>query len=441
MAQESSILQHLGISQLNEMQQQSIHAVLHSNRDVLILSPTGSGKTLAYLLPLVQRMEPTEEEVQAVVVVPGRELALQSSEVMKSMRTGMRSMAVYGGRPTMDEHREMRKTMPQIIFGTPGRINDHIDKENFQPNKVKWLIIDEFDKCLEMGFQKEMTHLVERLSSVERRILLSATMCEQIPLFVNMGRTEVVDFRVEDEQIADRIRVFSVMSPQKDKLQTLEHLLLSLKGESTVVFLNHRESVERVGSCLQERGFAVSIFHGGLEQKTRESVLYQFSNGSSNVLVCTDLASRGLDIPDIQNIIHYHLPETAQNYVHRVGRTARWDKEGRVFFLLSQEEKIPDFVEVVPQPYELPDTTGLSPQPARMVTLYIGKGKKDKLSKGDVVGFMCKKGGLNSQYIGRISLEERFTYVAVASEMAPEVLKNLRGEKIKGLKTLVELVR
>ena len=133
MAQESSILQHLGISQLNEMQQQSIHAVLHSNRDVLILSPTGSGKTLAYLLPLVQRMEPTEEEVQAVVVVPGRELALQSSEVMKSMRTGMRSMAVYGGRPTMDEHREMRKTMPQIIFGTPGRINDHIDKENFQP--------------------------------------------------------------------------------------------------------------------------------------------------------------------------------------------------------------------------------------------------------------------------------------------------------------------
>lgn len=446
MKKTNEILQRLGISQLNDMQEEALAAIVRSNDDVVILSPTGTGKTLAYLLPLVQLINEEKPSLQAIVVTPGRELALQSSEVLKSMGCGLRSMAVYGGRPAMDEHRELRKVCPQIIFGTPGRLNDHLVKGNIVADDVRFLIIDEFDKCLEMGFQNEMAILLGNLPYVKRRVLLSATESEVMPRFVNMGHTQRLDYRQEEEQVSSRVHIYSIESPQNDKLEPLRQLLLERGEESTVVFLNYRESVERVADYLRKAGFTLSAFHGGLEQKQREDALYRFANGSANIMVCTDLASRGLDIPDIDNIVHYHLPETEQNYVHRVGRTARWDKQGRSFFLLKAGEHIPDYVEETPTAYNLKaDVDGSTPErvPARpkMVTIYIGKGKRDKLSRGDIVGFLCKKGGLQGSEIGKISVEERFTYVAIAREKLRQVLKNTAGEKIKGVKTIIEEVR
>ena len=446
MKKTNEILQRLGISQLNDMQEEALAAIVHSNDDVVILSPTGTGKTLAYLLPLVQLINEEKPSLQAIVVTPGRELALQSSEVLKSMGCGLHSMAVYGGRPAMDEHRELRKVCPQIIFGTPGRLNDHLVKGNIVADDVRFLIIDEFDKCLEMGFQNEMAILLGNLPYVKRRVLLSATESEVMPRFVNMGHTQRLDYRQEEEQVSSRVHIYSIESPQNDKLEPLRQLLLERGEESTVVFLNYRESVERVADYLRKAGFTLSAFHGGLEQKQREDALYRFANGSANIMVCTDLASRGLDIPDIDNIVHYHLPETEQNYVHRVGRTARWDKQGRSFFLLKAGEHIPDYVEETPTAYNLKaDVDDSTPErvPARpkMVTIYIGKGKRDKLSRGDIVGFLCKKGGLQGSEIGKISVEERFTYVAIAREKLCQVLKNTAGEKIKGVKTIIEEVR
>ena len=446
MKKTNEILQRLGISQLNDMQEEALAAIVRSNDDVVILSPTGTGKTLAYLLPLVQLINEEKPSLQAIVVTPGRELALQSSEVLKSMGCGLHSMAVYGGRPAMDEHRELRKVCPQIIFGTPGRLNDHLVKGNIVADDVRFLIIDEFDKCLEMGFQNEMAILLGNLPYVKRRVLLSATESEVMPRFVNMGHTQRLDYRQEEEQVSSRVHIYYIESPQNDKLEPLRQLLLERGEESTVVFLNYRESVERVADYLRKAGFTLSAFHGGLEQKQREDALYRFANGSANIMVCTDLASRGLDIPDIDNIVHYHLPETEQNYVHRVGRTARWDKQGRSFFLLKAGEHIPDYVEETPTAYNLKaDVDGSTPErvPARpkMVTIYIGKGKRDKLSRGDIVGFLCKKGGLQGSEIGKISVEERFTYVAIAREKLRQVLKNTAGEKIKGVKTIIEEVR
>ena len=453
-----NILNKLNISQLNEMQEDVSEAVLHSNKDVVVLSPTGTGKTLAYLLPIVQRLQPSERSVAletqqteqlpdepspiVLVMVPGRELALQSAEVLKSMGTGLRTMALYGGRPTMDEHRELRKVMPNVIFGTPGRINDHIEKGNIIIDNITWLVIDEFDKCLEMGFQNEMSRLVDSLPNIRRRILLSATESEAIPCFVNMGRTVRIDYRTEDEPVSDRVKIFAVASPSKDKLETLRSLLLDFGDQSTVVFLNYRDSVERTASYLREQGFTVSIFHGGLEQKQREAAIYMFANGSANILVATDLASRGLDIPDIDNIVHYHLPETQDNYIHRVGRTARWDKQGRAFFILSQEESLP-YIDLGSLPQYAPRSSAeeAAASVPRMATLYIGKGKKDKLSKGDIVGFLCKKGGLKSDEIGKISVMERYTYAAISRKRMRQVLKNVQGEKIKGIKTIVEEVK
>ena len=435
------ILDKLGI-ELNEMQQDSMNAILHGNQDVVVLSPTGSGKTLAYLLPVSQLVDAADDEPQAIVVTPGRELALQSATVLKNMGSGLRAMACYGGRAAMDEHRMMKQVRPQIIFGTPGRLNDHLDKGNFSPYHIKYLIIDEFDKCLEMGFQDEMSRLIKKLPGLRRHFLLSATEAEEIPRFVHMGRVDKIDYRMDEEQVPDRVHIYKVESPVKDKLESLGLLLRSLGDQSTIVFLNYRDSVERTNKYLVEQGFSTSFFHGGLEQKEREASLYRFSNGSANILVSTDLASRGLDIPDIDNIIHYHIPESEDGYIHRVGRTARWEAHGRAFFLLGPEEHIPEYVDSEVEDYEVPAADEL-PQPAkpRMATLYIGKGKKDKISKGDILGFLCKKGGLNSSEIGKIDVNDRYAYAAIARTKLCSVLNNVKGEKIKGVKTIVEEVR
>ena len=435
-------LSKLGITALNEMQQHTAEAILGSDGDVVLLSPTGTGKTLAYLLPLLQLLDNGSEQVQALVITPGRELALQSDQVLKSMACGIRSTACYGGRTAMDEHKVLKEVRPQLVFGTPGRLNDHMDKENISRYGIQYLVIDEFDKCLQMGFHNEMQRLIKALPGLKRRILLSATNAEQIPQFVNMSKKgTLIDFLDDDEQTSERVTLYEVHSPQKDKLDTLRQLLLSFGDESSIVFLNYRDSVERVNSYLLEQGFVTSCFHGGLEQKQREDALYKFSNGSANVLVSTDLASRGLDIPNIQNIVHYHLPESEDGYIHRVGRTARWDATGRTFFILSSGERIPDYVNGDIVPYvDMPCQQTEPPLP-RMATLYIGKGKKDKISKGDIVGFLCKTGGLQSDEIGRIDVKDRYSYVAVRREKLQQVIRLAQGEKIKGIKTIIEQVK
>ena len=425
------------------MQQHAAEAILGSDGDVVLLSPTGTGKTLAYLLPLIQLLDDTSKQVQALVVTPGRELALQSDTVLRNMGCGLRSTSCYGGRATMDEHKVLKEVCPHIVFGTPGRLNDHLDKDNISRYGIRYLVIDEFDKCLEMGFQTEMKKLIESLPGLRRRILLSATNAEEIPNFVNLRKKGTfIDFLPDDEQTSNRVTLYEVHSPQKDKLETLRQLLLSRGDESSIVFLNYRDSVERVDSYLRQQGFTISCFHGGLEQKERESALYKFSNGSANVLVSTDLASRGLDIPNIQNIIHYHLPESEEGYIHRVGRTARWDAQGQTFFILNSEEHIPAYVEGTVVPYDaVPYTDSLQPPLPRMSTLYIGKGKKDKISKGDIVGFLCKSGDLTAQDIGRIDVKDRYAYVAVKREKLQQVLRLTKGEKIKGIKTIIEPVK
>ena len=435
------MLEKLGITALNDMQREAGDAILRGKQDVVVLSPTGTGKTLAYLLPLVQLLDARQDDVQALVIVPGRELALQSDRVLKDMGSGLRSAACYGGRTAMDEHRKLKEVRPQIIFGTPGRLNDHLDKGNISPYGVRYLVIDEFDKCLEMGFHDEMARLLKKLPGVRRRFLLSATDTEQIPDFVQMGRTQRLDYLMEEEQVPDRVALYEVKSPVKDKLETLKSLLCELGDQQSIVFLNYRDAVERVDDYLRRQGFATSAFHGGMEQKQREDALYKFSNGSANIFVSTDLASRGLDIPDIQNIIHYHLPQNEQELVHRVGRTARWDKEGRAFLIVGPEETMPEFIDGEVEAYDISRPSVLVPPSPKNATLYIGKGKKDKISKGDIAGFLCKKGGLEPGEIGRIDVMDRYAYAAVSRLKLQQVLRQTKGEKIKGIKTVIEPVK
>ena len=371
--EQSDILRNLRIEQLTPMQEAAQDAY-QSDKDLVLLSPTGSGKTLAFLLPLVQSLKAGIQGVQAVVLVPSRELALQIETVFKSMGTPFKAMSCYGGRPAMEEHRTMRGVNPAVIIGTPGRMNDHLRKRNFDTRFVTALVIDEFDKCLEFGFHDEMAEVIGQLPALKKRVLLSATDAEEIPQFAGVGgeasgnaasssRVIKLNF-LPEEAVSERLNLQKVISPEKDKLETLYRLLCTLGDHSTLVFVNYRESVERVVSYLKSKKFPCDAFHGGMEQDDRERALYKFRNGSCPVLVSTDLAARGLDIPGIDNVVHYHIPVNEEAFTHRNGRTARWEACGSSFILLHAEERLPDYI-----PEDIP-VFGLqeqTPKPAKPI--------------------------------------------------------------------------
>lgn len=445
----NEIFRRLGITELNVMQEATVEAS-RRNTQIVLLSPTGSGKTLAYLLPLVDRINIKSDVVQAVIVVPSRELAKQTQLVLQQIGEGVRSVAVYGGRAAMDEHRTIRGKQPHVIIGTPGRLNDHLSKQNFTTDGVGMLVIDEFDKCLELGFQDEMQQVLKQLPNVTRRTLLSATDCPEIPLFVSSSISSVtssgssdyarLDYLDTEQQIPDRIEVRIVRSVQKDKLGTLGKLLCHLGQRSSIVFVNYRESVERTVQYLTKQGFSAIAFHGGMDQDLRERALFRFSSGACNILVCTDLAARGLDLPEIDGIIHYHLPLDEQAYVHRNGRTARWDAHGEAFLLLGPEEYQPEYIEGELPLYEQPEHLQSPAQP-KWESMYIGRGKKDKLSRGDIAGFMMKIGGLEKDEVGRIEVRDHCAYVSVKRSRVRELMLRIRGQKIKGMKTIIEPTR
>ena len=427
----------LGVEFLNPMQQEMLQ-MASKERQLVLLSPTGSGKTLAYMLPLLQLMDSKKDFLQSLVLVPSRELAIQTVDVVKRICSEVRVLACYGGRPTMDEHRQINGLRPHLIIATPGRILDHIHKQNINAESIANLVIDEFDKSLELGFQEDMQSILGELKAVERRILLSATDCSSIPDFVGTSDYCRLSYLDEEEPVSSRISIRSVLSPEKDKLSTLRRLLCTLGTQKSLVFANHRQSVERIGAYLISEGIMANIFHGGMEQRDRERALYSFVNGSRNVFVCTDLGSRGLDIPDVDNIIHYHLPIDEDSYIHRNGRTARWENVGNAYLLLGPEETLPEYVALTDGEFQLPKSVPLPSLPL-WATIYIGKGKKDKISRGDILGFLSKVGGLDGKQIGRIDVLPQWSYVAVQRNVTKALLSRIKGQKIKGIKTIFAL--
>ncbi|MDO4948924.1 MAG: DEAD/DEAH box helicase [Bacteroidales bacterium] len=425
-----------GIDELNEMQQTS-SKVWNTHADVLLLAPTGSGKTLAYLLPLVESLDEKIHSVQAVVVSPTRELALQIDDVLKSLNVPFRSMSVYGGRPTMEEHRTMKGISPSIVVGTPGRLNDHLQKHNFEGKDVRYLVIDEYDKCMELGFQDEIQNLLRQLNSVRQRFLTSATQLPNVPL-CEYGFQQLDFLDERRPEIAFRM----VMSPIKDKLGALLQLLCRLGQEQTLVFCNHRESVERVGQFLKSNGVCCSVYHGGLEQDVREKALARFRNGSALVMVSTDLAARGLDIDGVDNVVHYHLPLKREDVVHRNGRTARYGKSGHVYYLLHDDDIQNNTVVDLSlcSIFPLRDVIA-TPASPKYVTMYIGKGKKDKVNKTDVLGLLCKKANLLPAEVGKIDVFDHHCFVAISAAKQRQVISCLQNERVKGVKTVFEIAK
>lgn len=438
------ILRKLGIQQLNEMQTNML-SLFPERKDMVLLSPTGSGKTLAFLLPLLQVLRPGVKALQVVIIVPSRELAIQIDSVFRSMKTESICMACYGGRPAMDEHRTMMQNPPQLIVATPGRWCDHLKKENIACDAVEILILDEFDKSLELGFRDEMEFLIKAMPTVKQYVFTSATESEDIATFLETGGKDArqctrLDYIDGKSSVVTNVTQYVVQSETVDKLDTLYKLLCALNGVPAVVFVNYRESVERTASFLKEQGVHCTAFHGAMDQEERERSLNKFRNGSVNVLVSTDLSSRGLDIPNLDTIIHYHLPMNEETYIHRCGRSGRWDAHGRSFLIINEKETCPSYIHQ-PTMFALTTQTDLRPTPPQWITLYIGKGKKDKVNKIDIVGFLCKKGNLKQTDIGLIEIRDRYAYVAISRNKIKQVMNGIRGEKIKGMKTLIELMK
>lgn len=432
-----TILSGLGIEALNEMQQEA-HSAITENNEILLLSPTGSGKTLAFLLPLVSILQKDVAEVQCLVIVPTRELALQIESVWRKMATGFKVTCCYGGHDMQTEIRSLSEA-PALLIGTPGRLLDHIFRKTFTTKKINTLVLDEFDKSLEMGFQEEMSEIMGNLRSLKKKVLVSATAGSKVPTFTGIKNPVSLDF-IEGRGQKSALTMKLVLSEKNDKVGKLVQLLSFLGNEATMIFCNMRESVEKLSAILGEEGIECAYFHGKLEQEERERTLIRFRNGSVHYLAATDLAARGLDIPDVKHVIHFELPAKGDEFTHRNGRTARMQAEGTAYILLNADENLPEYIAKKPQTLPLPVRLTL-PAPAEWTTVYISGGKKNKLNKMDIVGFLLQKGKLEKQDLGLIEVKDNSSFAAVKRNKVKAMLSLVSTEKMKGKKYKIEIAR
>ncbi len=419
------------------MQETAEKAIL-SEAETLLLAPTGSGKTIAFLLPLLNLLDAENKKVQCLILTPSRELALQVEQVWKKMATGFKSNVCYGGHSMLTEIQNLSEA-PAVLIGTPGRIADHIKRETFDYSSISTLILDEFDKSLALGFHEKMSFIIGELKQLKKRILVSATQAIDIPDFTGVTNPALLDF-ISEKEDDGTLQLKMVVSQEKDKIDTLFRLLCFIRTGSALIFCNHREAAERTSSLLKEKGIETACFHGGLEQMEREQTLVQFRNGTIPFLIATDLAARGLDIPEVKHVIHYHLPHTREEFTHRNGRTARMQAEGTAYVIVYKEEPLPAYITEVPGQIDLPANPPL-PKGSSWTTLYISGGKKDKLNKTDIVGFLSQKGKLEKGELGLIEVKDFVSFAAVKKHKVKDLLQKVQNEKMKGKKYLVKVAR
>ena len=428
------IYEKLQIQEMNQMQKSTFQAS-EKEQDIILLSPTGSGKTLAFLFPVLRNLEKNISGIQAIILVPARELALQIEQVFKNMGTDFKVTICYGGHDKKIEINNLTQA-PAVLIGTPGRIAYHLKNNNFEPKTIKTLVLDEFDKALELGFEEDMNFIINSLKNVSQRFLTSATAMDNIPKFVGLDNEKTINF-LKLGEVKPNIQLKKVMTIPEEKLETLFKLICKIGNKRTLIFCNHRDAVDRISELLREKGIDRETFHGGMEQDERERALLKFRNDSTRILITTDLASRGLDIPEVESIVHYQLPPKEDAFIHRNGRTARMHAKGFAYLIMTEEENFP-FIkgntpeENITENYRIPAKTPFQ-------TIYISAGKKDKVNKVDIVGYLIKKGELAKEDIGIIEVKDTTSYVAVARNKVKDVLKKLANEKLKGKKIKMEI--
>ncbi len=430
---QEDILAKLNIHALNPMQEEAV-SIIKTTTNTILLSPTGTGKTLAFLLPLIKILDPESEEVQALIIVPSRELAIQIEQVVRSMGSGYKANAVYGGRPMSKDKIEIKHT-PAILIGTPGRILDHFEADRFSKASIKTLILDEFDKSLEDGFEEEMKAIIGQIPSLNKRILTSATQSVKVPGFVRLDKPTTVNYlKVKP---ASQLAIKTVVSHNKNKLKTLLELIQHIGNEPGIIFCNLRDSIDQVSTYLVRNKVSHACFSGGMEQQDRERALIKFRNGTCQVLIATDLAARGIDIPEMNHIIHYELPRHEEEFIHRNGRTARVNEKGTAYILKWEKELLPEFIKNV----KGVNVSKKAPhKPQYWETLFISGGRKDKISKGDIAGLFFKQGAIKKDQLGIIELKQDCAFVAIPLAIADQLVNKLNNTRLKNKKVRVTIL-
>jgi len=431
------VLKKFGISALNSMQQEA-GEVIQKKSDLVLLSPTGTGKTLAFLLPILQDLDRNGLEIQVLILVPSRELAQQIEQVVRKMGSGFKVNAVYGGRAGMQDRIDL-KHRPAILIGTPGRVADRFRRDSFSLNQIRTLILDEFDKSLEIGFEEEMAEIIETLPNVQQRILTSATSDAKIPDFVGMQEPVFISYlKAGDAKLTIKV----ILSPEKDKLAALVKSLAFIGHQPGIIFCNFKDALGRVSEYLEDHEIDHQCFHGGMEQVDRERALIKFRNGTTRLLLATDLAARGLDIPEIKFILHYHLTPHQKEFTHRNGRTARMNSDGVAYILNWKDEPLPDFIQdIAPENLKIEDLPKAKiSSSVKWRTVYITGGRRDKISKGDIAGLFIKQGGIKKDQLGVIELQQSCAYAGVHAEVAERLIEKTNNTKLKKKKVRISMI-
>lgn len=422
----ADFLKNLSITTLNPMQEAVIQKA-SSNQNLQLVSPTGTGKTLGFLLSVCNALRPNEEGVQAVIIAPSRELALQIEQVFRNMKTSYKVSCCYGGHSMKIEQDSLREA-PAVLIATPGRLADHIKRKSFDTYAIRMIVLDEFDKSLQMGFHEQLRVFFEAVNGKQQHILTSATSLEDLPDFLPFTTIDILNFAPEQSDSKLQLRV--VHAHSADKVDVLMRLVAGFNQEVCLIFCNHREAVERISMLFRSHNFEHGIFHGAMEQIDREKNLIKFRGGAHNVLISTDLAARGLDIPEIKHIVHYQLPPKEDAFIHRNGRTARMHAQGKAYLISGDDETLPEYLDKPLDEVTLPKTLKLPPPPA-YACIYISAGKKDKISKGDIVGLLMKKAELKTEEIGLITTLDHASFVSVKRSLAAKTLAAIKDERLK----------
>ena len=426
-------LELLNFTTMTEIQEKAISPILEG-KDILAQSKTGSGKTLAFGLPCVVHTDTNNYKPQTIIITPTRELSDQIAVELRKVaayKANLKILTLYGGVPLRAQAESLAKGA-HILIGTPGRIQDHLAKETLALDSIKTLVLDEADRMLDMGFYDEIVKIGSNMPRTKQTLLFSATFPDKIEKLAKALLKQPITIKVDTVQESDKID--EILYETSDKLKTLTALVQSYKPESLLIFCNTKAEVISLTDTLHQRGHSVIDIHGDLEQRDRNESVIAFSNGSKRIMVATDVASRGLDIKDIELVINYDLPFDQEVYTHRIGRTGRADAKGTAISLYGpRDSEKCAYITSTARKGEMKDlrVDATFKMVSEYDTLCINGGKKTKLRTGDILGTLCKEIGIDPKMIGKINITDTKSYVALHHTVTDKVFKALKKTTIK----------
>lgn len=453
-------LTNLGYEQLTEVQEKVI-PLISEDKDVIVKSQTGSGKTAAFAIPICEKIQLEQKSPQVLVLTPTRELAVQLKQDITNIGRfkRIRCAVVFGRQPMEFQRRELKQRV-HIIVGTPGRTFDHIERKNIDLTDIKYLVIDEADKMLDMGFLEQVEAIIKLLPHQRVTMLFSATMPEKIVEICNQYMSNPIQIEVESEFSSEEmIQQAYYEVDEEDKVDLVNQLIYKYRPESCILFCNTRETVDMLFEEMARDCFSCGSLHGGMEQRDRLQAIQSFKRGEFQFLVATDVVARGIHIDDISLVINYDMPLDNESYVHRIGRTGRAGNGGAAITLVMPGEgrtlhEIEEYIQ-----YRIPQAQFPTPEEVavgrkifkeasakqrilkedksetlnqEITRIRINTGKKGKMRPGDILGAISSIDGVNGQDIGIIDVQDTCSYVEILGDKGDLVMEALQHTKIKG---------